>query len=249
MRKKRFVVLTPPFSKFQLFYDFEQHGFLRCYIRDWIDYCTLTQIFLSSCYDMTNFRRAPSVKSYLDYLENNNLKPLIIDCGGNIGLATRYFLQTYPYSTLVCIEPSFENIEQAKLNNPSSVVFIKGAIGPKKSRARIFDPKMGNDAMQVRLDASGSVQVVTIQEVIDIFHSREVKPFIVKIDIEGFEKQLFSENLDWIVEVPIIIIELHDWLFSREANSRNFLIAISQHDRDFIFVGENVFSISNSLLS
>ncbi len=70
-------------------------------------------------------------------------------------------------------------------------------------------------------------------------------PFIVKIDIEGFESELFSGNTDWINEFPVLIIEMHDWLFPGQRTSTNFLKTISQLDRDFVYLGENVFSIRN----
>jgi FkbM family methyltransferase len=77
--------------------------------------------------------------------------------------------------------------------------------------------------------------------------SRPCVPFIAKIDIEGFEQNLFSDNTDWVEQFAVVIIELHDWLLPGKANSRNFLQVISRIDRDFLFHGENVFSISNGL--
>ena len=74
-----------------------------------------------------------------------------------------------------------------------------------------------------------------------------VTPYIAKIDIEGFEKDLFSKNTDWITLFPIIIIELHDWLMPREGSSNNFLRSIAQHDRDFLPFGENIISIAHDL--
>ena len=62
------------------------------------------------------------------------------------------------------------------------------------------------------------------------------------------QKELFKNNLEWISKFPIIILELHDWMMPKQANSTNFLKAISDHDRDFVFMGENVFSISNTQL-
>ena len=33
---------------------------------------------------------------------------------------------------------------------------------------------------------------------------------ILKLDIEGSERELFSKNTDWLDHVSVIIIELHD---------------------------------------
>ncbi len=43
----------------------------------------------------------------------------------------------------------------------------------------------------------------------------------------------------------MLIIELHDWRFSGSANSQTFIKSISGRKRDFVFKGENVFSIRN----
>ena len=71
------------------------------------------------------------------------------------------------------------------------------------------------------------------------------EPFIVKIDIEGGENDLFANSTSWIDDFPLLIIELHDWLFPMKGTSRNFLMAISKLDRDFVHHGENIFSINN----
>ena len=70
-------------------------------------------------------------------------------------------------------------------------------------------------------------------------------PFIVKIDIEGFEGELFSRNLEWLDRFYVLIIELHDWMLPRQRSSQSFLRAVGALDRDFLQVGENVFSIAN----
>ena len=73
----------------------------------------------------------------------------------------------------------------------------------------------------------------------------EGAPFIVKIDIEGFEAELFSRNLEWLDRFYVLIIELHDWMLPRQRSSQSFLRAIGALDRDFLYAGENVFSIAN----
>jgi hypothetical protein len=56
---------------------------------------------------------------------------------------------------------------------------------------------------------------------------------------------LFSGNTEWVARSPLIIVELHDWLLPKAKTSRPFLQCISQLDRDFIYHGEDVYSIAN----
>ena len=73
------------------------------------------------------------------------------------------------------------------------------------------------------------------------------EPFIVKIDIEGGEQDVFSGNTEWVARTPVLIIELHDWLIPKGGTSGPFLKCISALDRDFVYIGEAIFSIANDL--
>jgi hypothetical protein len=70
-------------------------------------------------------------------------------------------------------------------------------------------------------------------------------PFIAKIDIEGGEAELFAAETGWVDQFPLLIVELHDWLLPRAGTSRSFLRCVAGLDRDFVYLGENVFSIAN----
>jgi hypothetical protein len=71
----------------------------------------------------------------------------------------------------------------------------------------------------------------------------------VKIDIEGFENNLFEAITESIDLFTMLVIELHNWMFPGQSNSRNFLREVSRHDRDFVLQGKNVFTVSNTLVS
>ena len=71
-----------------------------------------------------------------------------------------------------------------------------------------------------------------------------VAPFLIKIDIEGAEAELFGRDFEWLDEFPVLIIELHDRPGIEEPSSRNFWRAIAAlKPRDFCFHGEDVVSI------
>ena len=92
----------------------------------------------------------------------------------------------------------------------------------------------------------GIVPAVTINQIYES-HAARCFPFIVKLDVEGAEKDVFSGNTEWVARTPLIIVELHDWLMPRQGGATPFLRCISALDRDFVFIGENVFSIANDL--
>ena len=84
---------------------------------------------------------------------------------------------------------------------------------------------------------------VSIPELVD---ASKATPFLLKIDIEGAEEELFSQNTDRLAAFPLIIIELHDWMLPGRASSRPFLRWHAEQDRDFVLAGENVFSVRNT---
>ena len=212
------------------------------------DLNTAKQIFEMRDYDLTKLSRHAELQaSYLECLKQKKT-PLIVDCGGNIGFASLYFSLTFPQAKIVCVEPDKSNVIQAKLNNKNrDVDFHQAAIGSVDAQGSIVDPGLGNNAFRVSKEASGDLEIQSITSILKRPGIANAVPFIVKIDIEGFENELFSKNTEWVDQFPLLIIELHDWMLPKTANSNQFLQVISKLDRDFVYMSENVFSISNSI--
>lgn len=246
--RRRFISLSLPIFSHQRFYDKKNKRVFSIQIRDVVDWYTANQIFISHDYDLMELNRYVDIIEYYLNLSNKNKKPLIIDCGGNIGLASRYFSITYPKAKIICIEPNIENVIQAKSNNLSGVNFYESAIGSLDSYGTIIDTGLGNNAFRICNDGAGDTKIISFDTILNHPDFSDAVPFIVKIDIEGFENELFSKNTEWIEKFPVLIIELHDWMLPRTANSSNFLKKISSLNRDFIYRGENIFSISNTLV-
>ena len=248
-RKSRFYVLTPPFMTRQIIYDRHNGRFVRVRIRDMVDLCVTRQIFADNDYGFEALSRFGDLDAYYRGLAASNKVPLILDCGANSGMATRFFKETYPGALVVAVEPDEENLKLAKANNArEGIEFLLAGIGNTDTRGHLIDENKGNWAYRMADDPAGPVEIVSVNTVLARADKAAV-PFIVKIDIEGFESNLFLKNTEWIDRFPVLIIELHDWMLPKTANSRNFLQQISKLDRDFVYRGENVFSISNTLPS
>jgi len=248
-RSARFLSLLPPFFKNQLIFDKKKKLFLNPKIRSHVDFLTLRQIFQGNDYGLEKIGRKRDLMSHYQKIVESGKLPLIIDCGGNIGLASKYFNNEYPEAIIVCIEPDHLNIEQAKVNNKSNKVhFLEKAIGCRVERGAVVDPGLGEWGYRMEVSHDGSTEIVSINSLLETYDKNKYSPFIVKIDIEGFEENLFSESTEWINKFPLLIIELHDWMLPKSANSANFLKAIAPLNRDFVFYGENIFSIENELI-
>ena len=125
---------------------------------------------------------------------------------------------------------------------------INKAINCEKNKVNFFSDIKDNRASKVSLKGGDIVESATINEIIEDLKPRNNKPFLIKIDIEGFESKLFSKNYEWLNEFKVIIIEIHDWMLPKEFNSFNFLRALvetmsKKSKRDLLILEENLISI------
>ena len=150
----------------------------------------------------------------------------------------------FPLGKIYGVEPNTENINLARKNCISyrNIEFKQAAIGCKSGFVEIENTSVNSNAFRVNISkSSSSISMISINDILK--KNKKYKLFIVKIDIEGFEKNLFSNNTNWINDTMLMIIELHDWMLPKKANSLNFLKSISKYNRDFIYKNENIFSI------
>ena len=62
----------------------------------------------------------------------------------------------------------------------------------------------------------------------------------MKVDIEGFEADLFQGDLGWLDTAEVVIIEPHDWMMPGAGTSRNFQKAMLDRDFEMVISGENL---------
>lgn len=243
LRRKRFVAITPPFLRVQRLFDLETRKFLVIRVRDGVDWTQMEHIYLCRDYDLTCMSRYGEILQYYDALGRDGRRALIVDCGANIGLATKYFLQSFPNSKAIAIEPDAGNMAMARINNTfGEIDYYQAAISSEKGKGSVIDMGASN-AFRVQRETDGDLEFITVNHILELHP--DYAPFIIKIDIEGFEADLFSDNLEWIDRFPVIFIELHDWMLPKRGNSASFLKAIAARDRDFIHFQGYCLSISN----
>lgn len=247
--KRRFVLITPPIFSNLIIYDCNTNKVVRIKIRDIVDYCVVCQIFINNDYGLEKLSRGKELIAYYKKIIDGRNTPLIIDCGANIGMSVRYFSDTYTQAHVIAVEPDASNLELALRNNKSSLITnLLAGIGCSDTKAKIIDPGLGSWAYRVEENENGPINIISVNKILNDYSQEKYIPFIIKIDIEGFEANLFKNNTEWIDKFPIIIIELHDWMLPKQGSSNSFLLQMAKRKRDFVYYGENVFSISNTLL-
>ena len=164
--------------------------------------------------------------------------PVIIDAGANIGAAALWFAREWPRARVVAVEPDPANAALARENcaGRENVWLVEAAIGGEPGFVSV-DSEVEAYAVTTERAASGC-RVVTVQDCVDEVDGGEL--FGVKIDIEGFEDDLFSANTDWLDQVKLVYIEPHDHMFADRATSRNFQAEMGRRDFDVLIRGENL---------
>lgn len=171
-----------------------------------------------------------------------NIKPkLIIDAGANIGLVSIYYAKKFPSATIYSVEPESSNYEVLVKNTMGykNVIPIQAALWKNNSPLHIENLDVEKWAFRVTERPAGNASLInalTINNILTMANKDFVD--ILKIDIEGAEKDLFEENYEtWINKVGLIIIELHEGL--RKGTRNSFYSAISKLKYHEFIEGEN----------
>lgn len=178
---------------------------------------------------------------------------VIIDAGANIGLAAIFFATKYPSTKIISIEPEPSNYELLEENTRKydNIIALNKALSNESDQdLAITDKGYGNWGFitePIKVESkkeSPIVKSISIKEIMKQYDLGTLD--IVKIDIEGYEKEVFEKNSEtWLPFTRCLIIELHDRM--KNGCSKSFFSAICQHDLSFFHRGENLIFINNKL--
>ncbi|QOV23336.1 FkbM family methyltransferase [Anabaenopsis elenkinii] len=184
-------VLKSKFSRYPLYYRWN-----NC------DLHVFRQIFINREY------------SPLDKLTNVGL---VIDCGANIGYSSAYFLTIFPQCEVIAVEPDKENFALMQKNLAfygNRVRMLNSGVWSHCTDLIISDTEYRGGlpwSRQVKevKDKEGSIQGIDISSLLN--QSGFDRISVLKIDIEGAEGVIFSDNYEqWLDKVDVIAIEIHD---------------------------------------
>lgn len=128
-------------------------------------------------------------------------------------MSSLYFSLNYPKSEIVALEPETSNFEVLSKNssNKKNIKIIKAGLWYKNAFLKIINRKneWGHKVIEVSEIEKYDVEGISIDSILK--NSKYSYIDIIKIDIEGAEKEIFDKgNNQWIEKTNIIIIELHD---------------------------------------
>jgi len=146
--------------------------------------------------------------------ENGRGIKTIIDGGANIGAETFRFRIHYPAAKVISIEPSSENFEILEQNfkQDENVYLLNQALW-KSSGELYLNDGGGSLSFYVSDDdkkgkVAEKVTAISLNEIVQKWGIDEID--ILKLDVEGAEKEIFSDNLEWLPHVNCLIFEVPD---------------------------------------
>lgn len=210
------------------------------------DLLAVEQCFAQNQYDIPIGAHGVLIERIYQEIVASGRQPLIIDCGANIGCSALWLHARYPKAHIVAIEPAPDNFEILRANcEDLDIDVIQAGVSATDGHARLSDA--GGSEMGYRTTPDGNGPEVTMVAIGTLLASKPASryvPFLLKIDIEGAEKTLFSGDTSALAVFPLIIMEPHDWLFPGTLSSQGFFRFHVNTGREFCMRNENVASIA-----
>ncbi|MCK6617534.1 MAG: FkbM family methyltransferase [Cyclobacteriaceae bacterium] len=199
--------------------------------------------------DLTTFREIFLREEYNLDLPTSIKPKTIIDAGANIGFTSLYFSRLYPDAIIYSLEPEQGNFELLKKNveGYSNIMAVQAALWNQNGTIEIADRGHGLRGFMVE-EASGknqTMQAITLPSLILQHHITSID--ILKIDIEGSEKEVFSGDTSWLRITKCLVIELHDRM--KPGCSEAVFAALSPYHFSKTVKGENLVFINQEITS
>ncbi len=189
-------------------------------------------------------------KSTLPTLNHN----FIIDAGGYIGTAAIWFAQNYPEAKILTIEPSQANYEilLENIEPYSNIVPLNKAVVARSRPVNLMDRGTGDWGFSIvekprdnpNPTSLHHIEGVTLDEL--IYDSKVNGVDILKLDIEGGEKEVFDFPGYWARNTVLLVAELHNRIV--QGCGASYRAACAHMDELPASGGEKVFTVNTDLI-
>ena len=143
----------------------------------------------------------------------------VLDIGGNVGLFSLAVRLRFPNARIVCVEADPELAEIAKANlgsDPSVTVLARAAVEDERPEVSLFIAQQSNQVGSLYREAvepfarateisSIRVPAVAVGDLFALFPTGCVD--VMKVDIQGYEHQLFASNRHLLERVAVCFLE------------------------------------------
>lgn len=157
--------------------------------------------------DISIFNEIFWQKSYFIPNEFLNQPKVIVDLGGHVGFTSIYFSTRYPNAKFYSVEASKQNFNILKFNVQSfknilpsnKAIYTDDGFISFDESGLSYNNKIGESGEQM--------EAISVNSLLNLYGIEKVD--LMKIDIEGAEKDILQKNTEWLEKTNAIIIELH----------------------------------------
>ncbi len=206
------------------------------------DVGVFSTVFTSDAYDLSTFPCWPELTAACANLR----LPVVLDLGANVGYVALALHLQLPRARILAVEPEAANFEQLCRNvaGIEEILPLRAAVASHSGFATITNPDTNSTGFQTALSSNclpGSVPAYSISELWKIAAAgqNDFTPLLVKMDVEGAERDLFAPGCDWLQRTPLLIVEAHDFWYPGQGTSHGLLAALAERKGDVFARGEN----------
>ena len=161
-----------------------------------------------------------------------------------------WFTGKYPNAKIIAIEPEGGNYKVLEENtkNYKNIERIKAGLWHRNTFLQVVDKGDGEwgfmtDEIDQGLEGlEWDVKAIDLNTILK--NSGCEKIDVLKLDVEGAKREIFSTNCDWLSKVNILIIELHDRM--KKGCTESFLIAVNKYRWVQYIRGEHIILVKES---
>ena len=158
------------------------------------------------------------IKSEIYKFKSDSRKPLIIDCGANIGLGILYFKKRFPEAKIIAFEPDTKIFDILKYNiqsfDFSDVDLINKALWSEETKLNFFSE--GADAGHIaNINDNDQKNIINISTV-RLKNYLNNKVDFLKLDIEGAEYEVLNDCRNLLGNVQNLFVEYHSFSDSEQ---------------------------------
>lgn len=165
--------------------------------------------------------------------------PVIVDAGANVGFSALWFAARFPQARIVAIEPdptSYARLVEHCAATPT-IEPLHAALWKDNAGVRLHDG--GNGSWSTRTTNEGAdTPSVTLEAVLT--RIERARPILLKLDIEGAEREVGLASAATIAAFDVVIVEPHDWMDLSVPTVAPLMAALFEEERGMLVMGENV---------
>lgn len=171
---------------------------------------------------------------------NSNAKPVIIDCGANIGMSVLYFKRCYPQATIIAFEPNpttysllHKNVTSLQLKD---VTLHNLALANAEGTIPFhFNDDKGTLTGSIQSNRGGESVIDVKCEKLSSFINEFPHVDLIKMDVEGAELKIVEDLMQTgaITKVNELIVEYHHNIPGENNSLSHFLKLFEQAGFDY----------------